>query len=151
MKKILFVCTGNTCRSCMAEAVADKLIEDRSKGDCIKASSAGIYAIPGSKASYQAAEVMGEWGIDIKGHTARAIDKHMMEEADVILTMTGEHKKMLVQVHPELSPKIFTLREYAEGTPGDVPDPFGCSVDVYRKCALELKEYIKKALCRVSG
>lgn len=151
MKKILFVCTGNTCRSCMAEAIANKIIRDEKKEVMIAAYSAGIYAIPNSMASCNAVEAMKEWGIDIDKRAVRQINHQMIKDADVILTMTEEHKERLIQFDPASSSKIFTLKEFAGNTGGDISDPFGCSIEVYRRCAAELKECINKVIFKISG
>jgi protein-tyrosine-phosphatase len=135
----------------MAEAIARKIIMDRGCGENIGVSSAGLCAYPGDRASYQAAEVMKEWGIDLSRHCAKQISLELIDNADIILTMTEGHKREIIEFDPESRGRVFTLREYAEGTGGSINDPYGMPVTVYRKCAEELKGYIEKVIDRLQG
>lgn len=146
MKRILFICTGNTCRSSMAEAIARKVISSKKALDKISVSSAGIYAIPGEKASYDAVKVMSECGIDLTGHEANQISLKLIDEADLILTMTSAHKSHIVSMKPDAKGKVFTLIEYADGAGGSISDPFGQPESIYRECSNQLICYISKAI-----
>ncbi|QQY79189.1 protein-tyrosine phosphatase [Keratinibaculum paraultunense] len=137
---ILFVCTGNTCRSPMAQGLLDDMA--KKKGLNLEVKSAGIFTLDGQRASEEAVEVLKEEGIDISNHKANIIYEDLVEDADLILTMTKSHKETLLSKYDFLKGKVFTLKEYAYGIEEDVLDPFGKSVDVYRKT----KEDIKKAL-----
>ena len=139
IKEILVICTGNTCRSPMAEG----LLRNR-KNDII-VSSAGLFA-DGSAVSQNAVTVMKEKGIDISGHHSRQISKEQVAEADLILTMTKNHKQMLVNIFPEFEEKIITLSQWAL-TQEDVNDPYGGTEEDYRNCRNQLEMLIEKG-CR---
>ncbi|SJZ48300.1 low molecular weight protein arginine phosphatase [Selenihalanaerobacter shriftii] len=110
--KILFVCTGNTCRSSMAEYIFNHLANNEK----YEVESAGISAIEGATVSAQAEQVMGEKGIDISDHEAQKINEELIEEVDLILTMTHQHKNSILNMVPESRRKIFTLKEFVENT-----------------------------------
>lgn len=165
--RVLFVCSGNTCRSSMAEALLRKMLggdEGRSSG--IMVSSAGTGALPGDPASENAIKAMQVEGIDLTGHRATRLDKQMALEADLILTMTSRHKEMVLGLVPEAKGRVFTLKEFAAGStnPGsggwsdsrpdgssqglnfDIADPFGGPLEEYLKVAGELKDLLKRSL-----
>lgn len=141
--KILFVCTGNTCRSCMAEVVAKKLASDELES--FEFSSAGIYAVMGESATNNAVSVMEELGIDLSCHIATPINLEMIKEADIILTMTLTHKQLVLNHFSEAKDKTHTLLEYI-GQAGDIEDPFGGDLSIYRNCAQIIRASIEKLL-----
>lgn len=108
MKRFLFVCTGNTCRSPLAEA----LLKHKTNEE-IEVKSAGVSAFPGSDASFGTRTVLKEKGID-SNHSAQNIDNQLVSWADVILTMTEKHKKVLQLQFPEYEGNIYTLKEFVE-------------------------------------
>lgn len=148
--RIVFVCTGNTCRSSMAEALARKWLEKKApdRTDVIF-TSAGLAAFPGSPASSQAVEVMRESGIELKDHKATLFSSETVEKNDLILTVTKRHKQQILQSYPEAAGKVYTLAEMSGEDDKDILDPFGHTVDVYRNCALEIKILLDKALSRI--
>lgn len=150
MKKILFVCTGNTCRSPMAGALFTNLARQRDNSD-VEAMSAGVYAYEGDPASSMAVSVlMDEFGIDISSHRSKVLDIDDIRQAWLILVMTGRHKKMILDIYPEAADKIYTLGQYAElGGDPDISDPYGGDYDVYKDCAYEIESALMNIMDKV--
>jgi protein-tyrosine-phosphatase len=158
LKKILFVCTGNTCRSVMAEAFFNNLIADEGLSSKFKACSAGIANCNGAPASENTRQVMKEnYQIDVSSHVSRIVTEEDINAACLILTMTFNHKEYLLARFPSANGKTFTLGEYIEKpddnsqTAGserryDIPDPYGMSKDVYAYCAADIYQRIKKLI-----
>lgn len=139
---IAVVCTGNTCRSPMAEMLLKKQIAARLGVDPagledhgVLVVSAGVAAHPGSRASDQAVDVMRERGLDLMAHESRLLDERTARYSDLLLTMTRGHRMAILQRWPELEPRTFTLCH--DGS--DVADPVGCPVEMYRRCADQIE------------
>ncbi len=129
--RILFLCTGNTCRSPMAQALMKSKIEKT--GLCAEAHSCGLGAYSGDAVSENAVKAMAEKGIDISSHRARKFSPYMADEYDWFIVMSASHKAVLSQLVPE--EKIAVLG-------GGIADPYGGDCDAYRKC----RDEIDKAL-----
>ncbi|NTW71661.1 MAG: low molecular weight protein arginine phosphatase [Eubacteriaceae bacterium] len=143
MKKILLVCTGNTCRSSMAKGMLDEIINKQEKYHEITVDSAGTSVYYNERANIKAVKVMEEMGIDISAHLSKPVDNILVSASEYILTMTRSQRDMLRRAYKNSSPKIYTLKEFAGIDPdGDISDPFGLDIDVYRKTAQELFEIL---------
>lgn len=139
---ILLVCTGNTCRSSMAEGIFNQILAEND--DDVHVTSAGISVYVSTPASEEAIRVTEDMGIDISDHMSTQINEQMVHDADLILVMTLSHKNILIDIFPDYSEKIYTLLEYAYGSDDDIADPFGMDYDAYRECAVEIKGAIEK-------
>jgi len=140
VKRILFVCTGNTCRSPMAEAIFRAKTADQD----YEVRSAGVGAFDGQPASRHAIEVMAERGIE-HVHQSSRLDDGLIDWSDLILTMTASHKQAILSNFLTATNKVHTLREFVgvEGY-GDIADPFGGTMEDYRRCAEEIEESLDR-------
>lgn len=146
MKNILFVCTGNTCRSPMAEAI---LKSYQLEGVNVK--SAGVYAYPGESASVNAMLVLNDNKIT-HDHSASPFGEKDVEWADYIFTMTEGHKQLIASRYPQAIERTFTLKEFVLGNPydRDVSDPFGGSKQMYEQTFAELKQLINALVEKIN-
>ncbi|MCM8766439.1 MAG: low molecular weight protein arginine phosphatase [Candidatus Omnitrophica bacterium] len=142
IKHILFVCTGNSCRSVMAAGLLKKMLKDKADNFVIK--SAGTSALEGMSASSEAQKTMLKEGIDISAHRSLRLTKEMIEEADLILVMEEAHRNVILNIYPEAEKKVYLLRSFAENisepTDWGILDPIGKPPEVYEEVLIVLKE-----------
>ena len=134
VKKVLVVCTGNTCRSPMAAG----WLNQKLAGKGWVAESAGVAAWGGDGASPEAVEVMREIGVDISAHRNRKLTRALVDEAAIILAMTDGHRREIERRFPEAAAKVRLVKSFGAAPAEDVADPFGASADVYRHVRDEL-------------
>ena len=163
--KVVFVCTGNICRSPMAEALLRHGLAERGCNS-IEVSSVGTWAMGGNPAMPEAVETLRALGIDLSQHRSRDVDEAEMAAADVIVVMTSVHVRELKTAVPDATPKVLMLKELTEITPAPVPDgaparerlqalltgtkpesrrsldvddPIGLPLGAYERCAKEIQ------------
>ncbi len=138
--KIMFICTGNICRSAMADALLKKMVAENNKN--VEVYSAGVSAYTGDEPTYNAIEAMKEYGINLTNHRATHIENSKIKEMDLILCATLSHKRIVLQLYPSLEGKVFTLKEYVkldrEGQDMDIKDPWGYNLETYKLSANEI-------------
>lgn len=134
--RLLFVCTGNTCRSPMAEAIARQLADERALD--VTASSAGTSAWEGAPASDGALLVALEEGLDLSMHRAQVLSRELVAAADLILVMSPHHGERAIVLGGEGRTHLLTDYAARTTTGRPVQDPFGGELDLYRTTLVEL-------------
>ena len=148
-KEILVVCTGNICRSPMAEYVLrHQLPADGSWA----VSSAGVFAADGMPASASALEVLAEWGIDGTAHRSRMLTDERLAAADYVLVMTHAHREAILSQWPTEADKVFLLGAFGRGSyPQEIADPIGQSTATYRRVGGQLRDAVADFILYLVG
>lgn len=141
MKQVLFVCSGNTCRSPMAQLMLENMLA--CAGKPVSVESAGIMARDGMPVSHGAQSALGRRGIDASAKLSQQADGRLVDKADLILTMTASHRDALRRMFPGAADKTYTLAEYTSSL-RDVADPYGGDDADYERCAKQIEEMLLK-------
>jgi protein-tyrosine-phosphatase len=152
-RSVLFVCTGNTCRSPLAEGLCLRLLADRlgcpvdelpARGFVVK--SAGVMAMPGDAATLEAADVAAGYGVDLGDHRSRAVNPELLADATDVIAMTAAHAAVLAMRYPGHGPSPTTL-----DPAGDIADPIGGDAAVYRDCADTIRRHLDRLISEWLG
>ena len=149
MKNVLFVCTGNSCRSVMAE-YAFRAIADQTRSGEFEVASAGTATMDGLPSSSDTVKVLRKRGIDASGHESTRLTPEIIDWADAIYVMEWLHYDWVLHLNPSAKSKVFMLAEFAGQRISDdseigIPDPINTSQDFY----LSTLEYIESCVCGV--
>ena len=146
-KVITVVCTGNVCRSPMAERLLQHaLAAQPAPLSSIRVLSAGVSAFPGDPASRNAVEALRKVRLDLTDHRSRPLSEQLVGISDLILTMTSSHRDIIEARFPDLEAPVFRFREWIDGGSREVPDPFGGPLELYLETRDNLAESIPSIL-----
>lgn len=148
--EILFVCTGNTCRSPMCEAYFNFLCKSGG-AENLNSRSAGVFVSGTSGASGNACSILNRFDTKIKEHRSRQLTKEMLEKADLIVALTESHRIHIGRISPETLKKTSLLLDFSGNFGDDVGDPFGGTEDAYRDCFEEMKEALDNLFCKLKN
>lgn len=143
--RVLFVCTGNTCRSPMAEAILKEIAVERALD--IEVDSAGVFATQGQAPSLNAIKTVDN--AYIKNHQSKMLTGELIDWAELVLVMTKSHLNMLYKTYPRAKSKIHLLLAYTEYEDKDVEDPFGGPIEEYERVKIQLEDAIFALLDKI--
>ena len=146
--RILFVCSGNTCRSPLAEAIAKRLVADAGRTD-VEVRSAGTHAWAGSPASDGAMLIGMERGMDLTAHRATLLTREIVENSDLVLVMSPSHLTRVKELHPQANAHLLGGFTAPDGESHAVQDPFGGDLAAYRETADDLERGLAGLLERI--
>jgi tRNA threonylcarbamoyl adenosine modification protein (Sua5/YciO/YrdC/YwlC family) len=162
-KAILFICTGNSCRSVMAEALLEEILKEKNRDD-VEVVSAGIMMLEGLGATEETKEALRKEGIDVSSHRSQRVTKDMLRKSDIILVMENLHEKRILEIDPEVNSRLFLLKEFAnsvrskhfinlEKIPNgtkisnnnlDIADPIGKPIEFYENTLATIKQAVER-------
>lgn len=156
--RVLFVCTGNTCRSPLAEALFKHLARESNLS--VEVKSAGVSATQGIKPAAHTVAVLNQRQVPCDGES-QPVSTQLIQWADLILTMTEGHKQRVWVEFPEARERVFTLKEFVNDAENketlqdeigyDISDPFGGSLSVYEACAAEIEEALHRLVAKLQS
>ncbi len=153
--KILCVCTGNSCRSVIAEGLFRERLKERlSGGRQIQVVSAGLGTWGGGKPTPETITAMRELEIDVSGHVSQPVTAELVRSADVILVMEASHREIMQQRFPEAGGKVFLLKEFQATRPVSDPsiaDPIGQPLWVYTQCRMIIEDSVERIVRWLAG
>lgn len=145
-KIVLFVCTGNSCRSVMAGALLKRELKALGRSN-VEVIDAGTATLGGAPPTEQTIKLLADEGIEVKDHTSNRLTRRMLKKADLILVMEKAHEEYIATLEPTIRKRVFLLREFTLGkdsTNAEIVDPIGKSLEVYKDCFSIIKQAVER-------
>jgi protein arginine phosphatase len=150
MLKLLFVCTGNTCRSPIAEALLKKELKQKELGFELQVSSAGLVVYAGERLAEKASFLLDQEQVEHDAQRpAQQLDQDLIQDADLILTMTADQLRQVVLRFPESASKVYLLTAYSGLEPVDIEDPYGQDLQKYHQVMEEIQLALKNLITKL--
>jgi tRNA threonylcarbamoyl adenosine modification protein (Sua5/YciO/YrdC/YwlC family) len=141
---ILFICTGNSCRSVMAKALMEKFVNKSGISEKVHVDSAGTSTFAGIGAAPHTVSVLKDEGVDVSGHRGKNVNKDILKRSDIIFVMEKYHRNAIISLMPEIKDKVRLLKEDT-----DIPDPIGRPIEEYKRVMGVIKEEVENVFLEI--